>query len=105
MSAPIERLRRWAGYRMGTADSEPVFPMTEPVTMGDLREILRLAELGQKVRDMECEPKDDMHAEALAHEVTRLRSQLADSENNESMHQGRADAFLEALRLIVGVKS
>jgi hypothetical protein len=104
MSNPIDALRRYI-------DSSPSLvglasPSGSYVKKEEMLEVIRLAELGQKVRKLECEPKDTDHTEhinSLSHEVNRLRSQLADSENNESMHQGRADAFLEALRLIVGV--
>ena len=43
-------------------------------------------------------------AEALEAERDAIMRQLRDSENSESLHEGRAHAFLEALKLVTGVR-
>lgn len=86
MSNPIDALRRYL-------DTSPSLvglasPSGSYVKKEEMLEVIRLAELGLKVRDMEADTMKD----------------IAEPPESLVAANARADAFLEALRLIVGVK-
>ena len=119
---PIERLSAWLdAVREGGGEQTTLsVPLKDgsplPLTYSDLRVVLNDArgdarqatQLGDMYRHAIERAKDrdewKRKAEALEAERDALMSQLRNSENSESLHEGRAHAFLEALKLVCGVR-
>lgn len=117
---PIERLTKFLEATGDTSGKTPALTTSgnseERVSYAELRGIANLvAQQGREIQaltnmygtaDMRAKDRDEWKrkAEGLETERNAAIGQLRDSENSESLHEGRATAFLEALKLVCGVR-